>query len=250
MIESKSKGYCHFNDSNSDTLTRKTDINYQLFNLDIEPILDNSSHYFCTKCLKFPYIKFCKDRKNIRITCSCLSNKKVLIDDLFSSDSKYKFLFKKNNLFTKNNSDENYYEDIIINYFICKKHKKKFKLFSTNLMNNFCLDCIEAQTEKDNIIHFHDIKIENEKILQLLEKINKHNDYSNDKDKDTKFIINDNSFEKLPEYEENGFGKLINIIINDYKMYPNFSHFFNIKNLLHFFNIEDYIVIEKEKKKN
>ena len=114
-------------------------------------------------------------------------------------------------------------------------------------MNNFCLDCIEAQTEKDNIIYFHDIKIENKKILQLLEKINNHNDYNNDKD--TQFIINDNSFEKSPEYEENGFEKLINIIINDYKMYPNFSHFFNIKNLLHFFNIEDYIVIEKEQKK-
>ena len=46
-----------------------------------------------------------------------------------------------------------------------------------------------------------------------------------------------------------GRNKLINIIINDYKNYPYFTHFFNIKNLLYFFNIEDRPIIVKEEKK-
>ena len=35
-------------------------------------------------------------------------------------------------------------------------------------------------------------------------------------------------------------------MVNDYKKYPNFTYFFNIKNLLYFFNIEDKST-EKEK---
>ena len=40
-------------------------------------------HYLCAQCLKFPYIKFCKDRKNIRLTFSCFNNRKFVIKVLF-----------------------------------------------------------------------------------------------------------------------------------------------------------------------
>jgi len=115
-------------------------------------------------------------------------------------------------------------------------------------MDNCCLDCIEESEndENNNIIYFNDIKLEKQKILQLIEKINPHDDkFLNN----IKIIDNNNSYyEKLSEEEGKRFKKLINIIINDYKKYPNFSHYFNIKNLLHFFNIEDKPIIVKEKK--
>ena len=57
--------------------------NNQLTNLEIGTINNDRDHYLCTQCLKFPYIKFCKDRKHIRLTCSCFNNKKILIKDLF-----------------------------------------------------------------------------------------------------------------------------------------------------------------------
>ena len=73
MIDSKSiKDYSDFYGSFSNIPTEKEDNESQLFNLDIETIYDNESHYLCTKCLKFPFIKFCKDRKHIRLTCFIL----------------------------------------------------------------------------------------------------------------------------------------------------------------------------------
>ena len=35
----------------------------QLSNLDLSSINNIEIHYLCTKCLKFPFIKFCKDKK-------------------------------------------------------------------------------------------------------------------------------------------------------------------------------------------
>ena len=98
MVESEDKDYSKFYDSNSNIPINQKDNKSQLFNTNIEPIYNKSNHYFCTKCLKFPFIKFCKDRRNIRLTCSCFNNKKILIEDLFSFENKYNLLFKNNNL--------------------------------------------------------------------------------------------------------------------------------------------------------
>ena len=248
MIESEYKDNCNFYDSNSNTPTIRSDDESQL--PDNEPIYGNSSHYFCTKCLKFPFIKFCKDRRNIRLTCSCFNNRRILIEDLFSFENKYNLLIKNNNLFTTTINSIKNISKIIKNNFICKKHKKKFEGFSTNYMDNFCQKCIVKQNKSDSIIYFNDIKIENEKILQFLEKINENNDYNNNSINNIKIIkINDSYYGKLSEDEEKRFKQLINIIINDYKQYPNFSHFLNIQNLLHFFQIENNIKIKKEKEK-
>ena len=248
MIEYEYKDDCTIYGSNSNIPTIKSDDKSQLFSTDTEPINENSNHYFCTNCLKFPFIKFCKDRRNIRLNCSCFNNKKILIEDLFSFESKYNLLIKKNNLFaTTINSNKNN-NKIIKNNFICKEHKKKFKCFSINYLDNRCPSCYKNENER--IIDFNDIIIENEKIIQLIEKINEHNDYSNDNINNIKIIKNsDSDYVKLSEYEEKRFKQLINIIINDYKNYPNFSHFFNIKNLFHFFKIENNSSNIKEEEK-
>ena len=215
-------------------------------NLESKNIDYNFKHCFCPGCHKFPFIKFCKDRKNIRLTCSCFNNKKILIEELFKINS------NKDNLsifLSDNNSNIN-----IENEFLCKEHKKKFKGFSKFLLNNYCEDCNIYNTneisEKD-IIRFDDIKIEDKKIDELIEKINNNNDICEEISREASNNIglnknNNNNDKKLLEEEEKRFKKLTNIIINDYKKYPNFSYFFNIKNLLHFFKIEDKPIDKEE----
>jgi len=248
MIESKDKDYSKFYDSNSNIHTSKRNNKSQLFNTSTEPIYNNSNHYFCTKCLKFPFIKFCKDRRNIRLTCCCFNNKKILIEDLFSFENKYNLLIKNSNFFTTKVKSNKIIKKIINNNFLCKADKKKFESFSIDYMENYCPSCIKY--ESDSTIYFNDIKIEKGKILQLLEKIYEHNDYNSDSINDIKFIkTNDSNYRTLSEDEDNRFKQLINIILNDYKEYPNFSHFLNVKNLLHFFKIENNSEIKEEEVK-
>jgi len=239
-----------YNDLNnfdcSDLYSTTQETNNQLLNLDIEKINNNKNHYLCTKCFKFPYIKFCKDRKYIRLTCSCFNNKKILIKDLYEK----KILSIENNrninLLSSSNLNDN-----IENKIICKNHNEKFSGFSKMFMDNYCQTCINIHKfkfENDIIIKFDDIKIENIKIEQLLKKINYNDKPFDESNNNTNIIIDKNNdiYEILSKEEEEYFKNLINIIINDYKNYPNFSHFFNIKNLLYFFNIENIPIIGKE----
>ena len=106
---------------------------------DTSSIKTIEHHYLCIKCLKFPYIKFCKDRKHIRITCSCFNNKKILIEEIFG----------KNNLSKNNNIELALISKVdfsnIDKEFICKKHKKKFKGFSKVSQENYCKLCIKIK---------------------------------------------------------------------------------------------------------
>ena len=254
MLENSSTNFSNFYGSN--ILVQSKDKTDNLLNLDIEPIheTDYSSHYLCTKCLKFPFIKFCKDKKNIKVTCSCFNNKKILIKNLYdnsnniSIESSYINLLSTTNINVSNKNFEN--------IFICNKHNKKFKYFSKFFLNNYCEDCIKYKKDlninsNNDIIRFKDIKIEDEKINQILKIINNNNVSSFKEISEIKNYqisdINDSHILILSEEEEKQFNKLIRIIIYDYKNFPNFSHFFNIKNLIDFFNIEDKFLSESKK---
>jgi len=223
----------------------------QLINIDIEEINNIGNHYLCNKCLKFPYIKFCKDRKHIRLTCSCFNNEKILIKDLLEANN----LYIRNSyieFLSTNNSNVNHYEknyEYIENEIICKKHHKKFKGFSKIYLENYCQSCIDEKRDNDIIIIFDDIKIEDKKIEQLLKEIDSKIIKSSEESNNSNLlkIINrkDGYFEILSEEDELNFICIIKIIINDYNNFANYSHFFNIKNLLYFFNIEDKPIIEK-----
>ena len=241
MIDS-ANNFSFLNSSNLNYTSQE--INNRLTKLDIGNINNDRDHYLCTHCLKFPYINFCKDRKHIRLTCSCFNNKKILIKDLF----------EKNILFIENDSNNNFLSTTNLNDDIeyklkCKKHDKKFEGFSKSYLNNYCQYCITNCNESDKIIKFDNFKIEDIKIGQLLKKINNNNkqfEESNINNIFTNIDKNNGICEILSKEEGDYFNKLINIIINDYRNYPNFSHFFNIKNLLYFFNIENKPKIKKK----
>jgi len=117
-------------------------------------------------------------------------------------------------------------------------------------LKNYCQSCIDNKNGNDIIIRFDDINIEDTKTERLLSKISNNNIISFEEYSSiniTKIIgkEDDDHFNIFSEKDELNFYNLIKIIINDYKNYPNFSHFFNIINLLHFFNIEEKPIIEK-----
>ena len=158
--------FSYLNNSNLNSPTQE--IKSQLFDSDIENINNNRNHYLCTQCSKFPYIKFCKDRKNIRITCSCFNNKKILIKDLFENNILSIGSNSNKNLLSTTNLNLN---DDIENELICKEHNKKFEGFSKIFLAHYCQSCIDYSFhENDIIIKFDDIKIEDIKIKQLLNK--------------------------------------------------------------------------------
>ena len=150
------------------------------------------------------------------------------------------------------NNEKNYEEGVF-----CLEHNEKYIAFCKNCFINICIKSFNYHINHNHIImSFKDIKIDDEKIKQLLKLIN-----SNTKNylinlKSSEKIFNDNyniinsnntKSEIFSEEENKEFNKLINIIINDYKIYPSFSHFFNIKNLFHFFNIEEDKSLVKNK---
>jgi len=137
--------------------------NSQLSSLDLSTINNNKIHYLCTKCFKFPYIKFYKDKRFIRINCSCIKNEKILIKDYMnklSIENGYKSFFNTNN-------DKNIEKGIK-----CVEHKRKFRGFSKVYLKNYCLKCINESNNKKDIIRFDKIKIEDKKIDQFLKIIN------------------------------------------------------------------------------
>jgi len=161
----------YFYDSN---IEKSSDNINEIFNTNIDSIKNdyNYNHYFCTKCYKFPFIKFCKDKKSVRLTCSCFNNKKILIEELF------KIIYIKNS------------EAIILpestlnidieNHLICNMHNKKFKGFSKFFLTNYCKHCQDYRYEinKNDIIKFDEMRLDESKIDQIIEKINGNKDLS------------------------------------------------------------------------
>ena len=160
MMENSYKDLSKFYGSNSNIMSQSNDNINDIFQLDLEPISD-SNHYLYPKCLKFPFIKFCKDRKNIRWTCSCMNNKKILIKDLFDNTNNFAIedSFISLNIENKNN-DKNYENELI-----CKEHRKEYKYFSKYFLENYCEDC---KFNENDIIRFEDIKIEEKKSIYYL----------------------------------------------------------------------------------
>ena len=101
-------------------ISQSKDNKNEILKLDLEPIFE-SHHYLCPDCLKFPFIKFCKDRKNIRLTCSCINNKKILIKDFLHKINS--FDYENSSLNIKNSNNNKNFKDELI----CSEHKKIFE---------------------------------------------------------------------------------------------------------------------------
>ena len=108
--------YGSFFDQSTEKKNETLNINTDSINNDYK-----YSHYFCFNCNNFPIIKFCKDKKNVRLTCSCFNNKKISIKELFHindiKNNRSNFLFES----TLNTNIENHLK--------CESITKYLKVF-------------------------------------------------------------------------------------------------------------------------
>ena len=185
-----------------------------------------SLHYLCPDCLIFPFIKFCKDKKHIKLTCLCFNNEKILITDFLDKISK-----DTNNISTfltsKTNINLNDDKEII-----CKKHNKKYEYFCSNCISHYCNN--EKCRPTHNYIKLEEIRFDNTKLELLKSHIYSDNIWSSNYKEvsneimSNKIFLNNSNVEIITED-----------IINDYNDFPNFLHYFNLENLFHFYNIKD-----------
>ena len=188
-MKKNTQEYTKYYEEISNIKVQSTEINSKMMNPDKNPINKEicSCHYLCPNCLKFPFIKFCKDKKNIRLTCSCFNNKKILIKDLFNSTHNYKFI-ETNFL----NNENNYGDGLF-----CQDHNEKYLGFCKECLNNFCNKSFNYHNNLNHsIINFKDIAIDDEKINQLLKYINSissNHIINNTKSSEEIFNLNDNS---------------------------------------------------------
>ena len=143
------------------------------------------------------------------------------------------------------------------NYLMCTKHKLNFEYYCLICHENICKECKEH-----HIYNYHPLVNLNElddiyskKIEQLINyknnnKFDNLSNFNNKIDDIKEFKMDDIYLEQSLAEKGRDFNILINIIINDYINYPNYTHFLNIENILHFLNIKDKSEYKENKDNN
>ena len=155
----------------------------------------NKEHFCCLNCKTVPIFQF-KSKNEVEYKCKCRDELEIRsIEQLL-----------KLNIY-QNKEDNNNNEEFM-DCFICKKHKKKKKKFSYYCKvckKNICRSCANKSNEhKEHTLYLFDV--DNNDICLLINKILKPLFWQ------TSDIIH-----------------LIRVIIEDFKYYPNYSHFIILK---------------------
>ena len=210
-------------------------------------------HYLCPNCLNFPLIEFINEY-DIKYNCGCLDRKKkdLAIQKLFNPKENYMIFDNINNNIKEENVGETYFnsqennENINKdNIFKCNKHKSlkihKFRYYCIQCHENACKECCQKHLDKSHELIVFDFK--NAKTIEKLVEINEiiNNKKKNlimtniekeiDEIRGYKIQKNDKDIQKIPLDYLESFILLINIIMKDYKYYPNYSHIYNIENI-------------------
>ena len=253
--EDSSKFYNH---SSYGSLSFSNEKNFNSsFHLKMTQIIkleDPRIHYRCPKCGNFPLIEFKKNQEDISYSCSCFKDKCIAIKELFNTENKY-LTFINND-----NENQNFKYDITDKFDNSgnydnsnKSDKSKFEYFCSTCSKNICKDCFQSHESHDVINLELPMAEMNEKIELIKAKLNelkgtkevsenftldeeKSIDSKNDNNNTIKYDIDDNgNYRRISKEDKkiiiDNFVELINIIINDYLKYPNFNHFFNIRNI-------------------
>ena len=224
--------------------TSTTKNNQVPFNTDIDTITtpENQYHYLCRECHKFPLIDFCKDIKYIKYTCSCVNNKKTTIKDFIDEIYENIFTLSSGSLLS---SSQNIYNKIenIKGLFCEQSYRNKNEGFCKTCLLNLCQDCINGHQKEHEIIKYKDIEIDISRLDKEMKKIQENN-LNDISCKEIETVIvkqkSNSSLECINKEDIKKFNQLINIILNNFKIFPNYIHFFNIRNIMNFlFKLED-----------
>ena len=192
-------------------------------------------HYFCQNCKSFPNLVF-KDNKKVIIHCGDsdgneMDLKKYLefkttkdnIPQNISNESNNKcigYCFDCKNKFYENNADEH------------KEHFfKKYDDMISFIKNKLKLPKIEKGETKSEPYSF----TEERNVINEFKLVNENGNHN-------KIVEIDNITNIDNLYSNNPFEELIKIIIEDSKLYPNDTHYENIKNI--FYYLSDQMEIE------
>ena len=251
------------------TNNQKRDLEISFSESYIPNLINESLHYLCPQCSNFPLIEFIDENK-ILYKCYCFNQILVDIKDLFR-ELNYNKELNDNKLLNPilydtmdselNKYNSSYNEEINKFFgFKCVKHKSKickFKYYCNKCQKNLCKMCCSEHLEHSQdltLFDFKDINLLNKinnlinpMIIQINKKITSINENTFIDENNIKY--NETSVYKIKILENNKINKilknnyrnyqffieLINIIIFDYKKYPNIIHFLNIDNIFRFF---------------
>ena len=200
--------------------------------------LNDLKHYLCPLCHTFPKL-ILKENRKVRVFCEEIKGLEFYLNDYME-------------------------------YYLSKGDIKKYTLSdSINKYIGYCLDCkINFSNNNSNKHKLHNIKyfkdISEEKLNFIKKKLNLPEIYkespksgtsistNQNNNTGTSYIlesVNDEEMRKVKRkneidnlYANNPFSELIQIIINDLKFYPNYTHYENIKNI--FYYLSDQMEIE------
>ena len=191
--------------------------------------LNINSHYLCPNCHHFPLITF-KENKSLILKCEDCNGIEITLDE-----------YKKSKI-TKDN---------IQNFDKCDLDSKYI---------GYCFECKKFFSEKNSNVHIeHNFKnfkdiikfIRNKLKIPEIEKVEPKSEFSQFTEKTDElgdsFEFKGNKFQKKEDNIENQFSddpfeELIKMIINDESLYPNNTHYKNIKNI--FYYLSDKFEIE------
>ena len=237
--------------------------------LPIPKLEDSNIHYRCPKCFNFPLIEFINKNEEIIIySCACYKGKRIFIQDLFDKEKKYMSFQNNPNKDSKIEEVVGYmcteHKSYTSNSFIYNNFE--YYCLTKKCNKNLCKKCIEEhlqaghdilifdyqnfETKKkvNEIIEFEnknkkvvDIKFESENNInlsgfdELIEDENESKIIDNEIKEFKVEQVSKNTIKILPKKNldkiHNNFIELINIILTDYTLYPNYIHFFNIQNI-------------------
>ena len=184
--------------------------------------VENTSHFICNICYTVPLIEF-QSFTTVSYQCLCFEYSKLNIKDLFEMKINHEFgnynkIKDDKSSESMNRSSSSKFDSLLINEkkdyplnLECIGHYLNFEYYCLDCKKNLCKICFSISNEHENhLIIAFDFEIS---------EINKI--ISNNKD----FLkIKENDSEHIKKFKE-----LMEIIINDFRNCPNYSHFFIIK---------------------
>ena len=172
------------------------------------PFSESDSHFICRKCHKIPIIKFSDSLAKFNFSC-CFISRDIPLKDIFNE-----YIVREN--------EENL-NDNIESYLKCKRHNQNYCYYCKTDNTKLCGKCVKEEYlhQMHSIYYFdfyyYEINKKKENIIAILKEKRKERKEMNLEINDADLLLN-----------------LFSVIFNDFRLYPNYSHFVIIEQAFKF----------------
>jgi len=187
-------------------------------------------HYLCPLCHTFPKL-ILKETLKVEIYCKDIKGSEMDLNNFM----KY--------MLTEGDLKEYASSDYIGYCFDCKKdfaeiHSNEHKNHNIKYFKDICVPMLNFIRNKLNLPDLKKEFLKSESESESFISQNSNNKIGStikfEKGKDNELVKNENKNNLDKLYTNNPFGKLIQIIIQDSELYPNYIHYENIKNIFYY----------------